>query len=58
VRTVALAPTVILHAATAKRPKARYYAPFSALLQSVFLGMFPGRRLDAILMRVYNLERS
>jgi len=49
---------IILHAATAKRPKARYYAPFSALLQSVFLGMLPARWLDAILMRVYDLKRG
>jgi short-subunit dehydrogenase len=49
---------IILHAATAKRPKERYYAPFSALLQSVFLGMLPARVLDWMLMRVYGLKRG
>ena len=47
---------VIVRAATARRPRARYYAPFSAMLQSVFLGMLPSRWLDAILLRVYKLE--
>jgi short-subunit dehydrogenase len=49
---------VIVHAATARRPKERYYAPFTALLQSVFLGMLPARMLDWILMRVYGLKRG
>jgi len=49
---------IIVHAATARRPKERYYAPYSALLQSVFLGMLPARVLDWILMRVYGLERG
>ena len=49
---------VIVHAATARRPKERYYAPYSALLQSVFLGMLPARALDWILMRVYGLRRG
>jgi short-subunit dehydrogenase len=48
---------IILHAATARRPKERYYAPLSALFQSVFLGMLPSRWLDAILMRVYGLTQ-
>jgi short-subunit dehydrogenase len=49
---------IVLHAATARRPRERYYAPFSALLQSVFLGMLPARLLDWILMRVYGLKRG
>ena len=49
---------IILHAATARRPKERYYAPLSALLQSVFLGMLPARWLDWILMRVYGVSRG
>jgi short-subunit dehydrogenase len=49
---------IILHAATARRPKARYYAPFSALVQSGVFRMLPARMLDWILMRVYGLERG
>lgn len=48
---------VIVRAATDRRPKARYYAPRSTLLQKVFLGMLPARGLDAILRRVYKLPR-
>lgn len=48
---------VIVRAATARRPKARYYAPFSALVQSVLFRMLPARMADWILMRVYKLER-
>ena len=47
---------VIVRAATARRPKPRYYAPFSALLQSVFMGMLPARILDALLSRIYQLD--
>jgi hypothetical protein len=47
---------VIVRAATARRPKPRYYAPFSALVQSVFLGMLPSRMLDALLSRIYQLN--
>ncbi|MAG31474.1 MAG: hypothetical protein CL908_11370 [Deltaproteobacteria bacterium] len=47
---------VILRAATAKRPKERYYTPLSAKLQSVFLGTMPSRMLDEILLRVYKLK--
>ena len=46
---------VVLRAATARRPKKRYYAPFSARLQSDLLGLLPESLLDRILMRVYKL---
>jgi short-subunit dehydrogenase len=46
---------VIVRAATAENPKRRYYAPFSALLQSFFLSLMPAKWLDAILGRVYKL---
>ena len=49
---------VIVRAATARRPKERYYAPLSAHVQSVFLGLLPSRVLDWLLMRVYKLERG
>jgi short-subunit dehydrogenase len=49
---------VIVRAATARRPKPRYYTPRSTLLQKVFLGMLPARSLDAILSRVYKLPRA
>ncbi len=48
---------VILEAATARRPKERYYLPFSTKLQCVLLGLLPARLLDPILMRVYKLEK-
>jgi len=46
---------VIVKAATARRPKPRYYIPRSALLQKVLLGMLPARSLEALLKRVYKL---
>lgn len=46
---------IIANAATAERPKARYYTPLSAMLQSFFLSMLPAKWLDAILTRVYKL---
>ena len=49
---------VIVRAATARRPKPRYYTPRSALFQKVFLGMLPARGLDAILRRVYKLPKT
>ena len=49
---------VIVKAATARRPKPRYYTPRSTLFQKVFLGMLPARGLDAILSRVYKLPRK
>ena len=48
---------IILKAATARRPKERYYAPLSTKLQCVLLGMLPSRLLDLILLRVYKLEK-
>lgn len=48
---------VIVEAATARRPKPRYYIPRSALLQKVFLGMLTARGLEALLRRVYKLPR-
>ena len=49
---------VIVKAATARRPKPRYYTPRSTLIQKVLLGMLPARGLDAILSRVYKLPRK
>ncbi len=49
---------VIVRAATARRPKPRYYTPRSTLIQKIFLGMLPARGLDAILSRVYKLPRT
>ncbi len=46
---------IIADAATAENPKARYYTPFSAMLQSFFLSMLPAKWLDAVLTRVYKL---
>lgn len=48
---------VILRAANARRPKERYYTPFSARLQCGLLGLLPSRLLDALLLRVYKLEK-
>jgi short-subunit dehydrogenase len=48
--------TVILRAATARRPKERYYAPASTRLQTGFLGLLPSRVLDAVLRRVYGIK--
>ncbi|HPG28563.1 MAG TPA: SDR family NAD(P)-dependent oxidoreductase [Myxococcota bacterium] len=47
---------VILEAANARKPRARYYTPFSAKLQSVLFGVLPSAWADAILMRVYKLR--
>ena len=49
---------VIARAATAKRPRFRYYAPFSARLQSRFMGLIPESWANAILMRVYKIPRA
>lgn len=46
---------IIADAATHENPKARYYTPLSAMLQSFFLSMLPAKWLDAILARVYKL---
>ena len=47
---------VILHAATARRPKERYYTPFSAGLQAWFMHLLPARMKDAVLKRVYGTK--
>ena len=56
----ALAPDdvakVIVRAATARRPRERYFAPFSARLQTTFMGLLPERVADRILLRVYKLD--
>ena len=44
---------VVARAATARRPRAVYYAPKSARLQRVILGALPERWTDGILRRVY-----
>jgi short-subunit dehydrogenase len=48
---------IVVRAATAGRPKERYYAPFTALLQIVFMRNLPARVLDWLLSRVYKLDR-
>lgn len=47
---------IIAEAATARRPRERYYAPFSARLQTTFLGLLPSRWLDFVLSRVYGIK--
>ncbi len=49
--------SVILRAATARRPKERYYTPLSTKIQCVLLGLLPSRLLDEVLLRVYKLEK-
>jgi short-subunit dehydrogenase len=46
---------VVMKAATARRPRTRYYTPFSAGLQARFMGWLPDRAKDALLKRVYGL---
>jgi short-subunit dehydrogenase len=48
--------SVIVRAATARRPRERYYTPFSARLQVGFLGLLPSRWLDFVLGKVYGIE--
>jgi short-subunit dehydrogenase len=48
---------LILRVANARRPKERYYAPFSVRVQHRLLSLLPARLLDAILLRVYKLEK-
>ncbi len=48
---------VILRAATESRPRARYYTPFSTRLQCLLFDLLPARLADAILLRLYKLER-
>lgn len=47
---------VILRAAKARRPRERYFTPFSVRLQTGFLGLLPSRMLDALLGRVYGIK--
>jgi short-subunit dehydrogenase len=47
---------VIVRAATARRPKARYITPFSARAQLACLGLLPERWVDRLLRRVYKLD--
>jgi len=44
---------VVVRAARARRPRAVYYVPFSARVQSGLLGALPARVLDPLLLRVY-----
>jgi short-subunit dehydrogenase len=46
---------VVAKAATARRPRPRYYVPFSAKLQSSVLGYLPDRVLDRILIKLYKV---
>jgi short-subunit dehydrogenase len=46
---------VVLRAATARRPRHRYYVPFAARLQCAMFGLLPSRWTDRILMRVYKI---
>ena len=48
---------VVLRAVNARRPKERYYAPVSVRIQHTFLDLLPARLRDAILLRVYKLEK-
>ena len=48
---------VVLRAVNARRPKERYYAPFSVKIQHTLLDLLPARLRDAILLRVYKLEK-
>ena len=49
---------VITRAATAKRPRFRYYAPISAGLQARFMSLLPETWANALLMRVYKIPRA
>jgi short-subunit dehydrogenase len=55
----ALAPErigeIVALAATARRPRLRYYAPLSARLQDGLLGALPEAWVDALLRRVYKI---
>ena len=48
---------LIARAATARRPRLRYYAPFSAGLQSRFMALIPESWANAMLMRIYKIPR-
>lgn len=49
---------VIVRAAEARRPKERYYIPFSAHVQALAMHLMPARLKDRILSRVYSLTAS
>jgi NAD(P)-dependent dehydrogenase (short-subunit alcohol dehydrogenase family) len=49
---------IVTRAATATRPRRRYYAPYSAGLQSRFLGLLPEAVLERILMRLYKIDTA
>jgi len=49
---------VIVEAATARKPKLRYYAPLSARLQATFLGLLPESLVYRILLRIYKITRN
>jgi NAD(P)-dependent dehydrogenase (short-subunit alcohol dehydrogenase family) len=46
---------VVVKAATARRLRSRYYAPFGARLQATLLGAVPARLLERILLRLYKV---
>ena len=46
---------VIVRAATARRPRARYYTPFSAQLQGALMNLLPSGIRHRILKRVYGI---
>lgn len=47
---------VVVRAATAPRPRLRYYVPFSAWIQKTALAAMPERWVDAILRKVYGVD--
>jgi NAD(P)-dependent dehydrogenase (short-subunit alcohol dehydrogenase family) len=47
---------VVHLAATARRPKTRYFAPASARLQSGVMGLMPDRLVDRILIKLYKID--
>jgi short-subunit dehydrogenase len=49
---------VVLRAATARKPKRRYYTPFSTRLQCAFLTLLPDSIAEALLTRVYKLGKT
>lgn len=49
---------VVLRAATARRPRTRYFVPASARFQGALLRALPDRWLDRLLVRVYGIGRS
>jgi len=47
---------VIVRAATARRPRAKYYAPFIAGVQGIFINLLPSGLKDALLKKVYSIK--